>query len=40
MLNQKRLTRIEEVLNKKQPTFELFLDNVDSYQLLPQYLVI
>jgi len=32
MLNEKRIKRIEEVLEKKQPTLEVFLDNVDSSQ--------
>ncbi len=32
MLNEKRIKRIEEVLEKKQPSLEVFLDNVDSSQ--------
>ena len=32
MLNEQRLERIDEVLERKQPTLELFLDNVDSSQ--------
>jgi tRNA (guanosine-2'-O-)-methyltransferase len=32
MLNDKRLQRIEEVLKRKQPTLEVFLDNVDNSQ--------
>ena len=32
MLNEKRIKRIEKVLEKKQPTLEVFLDNVDSSQ--------
>ena len=32
MLNEKRIERIEEILEKKQPNLQLFLDNVDSSQ--------
>ena len=32
MLNEKRLERIDEVLERKQPSLQLFLDNVDSSQ--------
>ena len=32
MLNQKRLEKIEQTLKRKQPTLEVFLDNVDSSQ--------
>jgi tRNA (guanosine-2'-O-)-methyltransferase len=32
MLNEKRIQRIEEVLKRKQPTLQVFLDNVDSSQ--------
>jgi len=32
MLNDKRLERIESVLKQKQPTLEVFLDNVDNSQ--------
>ena len=34
MLNDKRIERIEAVLAKKQPTLQVFLDNVDSSQNL------
>lgn len=34
MLNDKRIERIEATLAKKQPTLQLFLDNVDSSQNL------
>ena len=32
MLNDKRIQRIEEVLKRKQPSLQVFLDNVDSSQ--------
>ena len=32
MLNDKRIERIEEVLQRKQPNLQVFLDNVDSSQ--------
>jgi len=32
VLNDKRIQRIEEVLKRKQPTLQVFLDNVDSSQ--------
>jgi len=32
MLNDKRIERIEEVLKRKQPNLQVFLDNVDSSQ--------
>jgi len=32
MLNEKRVERIEEILERKQPMLQLFLDNVDSSQ--------
>ena len=32
MLNEKRINKIEETLKRKQPTLEVFLDNVDSSQ--------
>ncbi len=32
MLNEKRLEKIKETLKRKQPTLEVFLDNVDSSQ--------
>ena len=32
MLNEKRVERIEEILERKQPNLQLFLDNVDSSQ--------
>ncbi len=32
MLNEKRINKIEETLKRKQPSLEVFLDNVDSSQ--------
>jgi len=32
MLNEKRVERIDQILEKKQPNLQLFLDNVDSSQ--------